>query len=206
MSGKINTIIFDLGGVLIDWNPRYLYRKIFKTEEEVTWFLENICTSEWNDQQDGGRSFEEATKELIQKHPEWEEPITAWYGRWHETIAGPIEGTVQILKEIKESKKYALYALTNWSAETFPWALDNFDFLHWFEGIVVSGVEKSRKPLPDFFQILFDRYAIKPSEALFIDDNLHNIDGAKAFGMNTITFKSSEQLLKDLQERKLVDN
>lgn len=206
MSGKINTIIFDLGGVLIDWNPRYLYRKIFKTEEEVTWFLENICTGEWNDQQDGGRSFEEATKELIQKHPEWEEPITAWYGRWRETIAGPIEGTVQILKEIKESKKYALYALTNWSAETFPWALDNFDFLHWFEGIVVSGVEKSRKPLPDFFQILFDRYAIKPSEALFIDDNLHNIDGAKAFGMNTITFKSSEQLLKDLQERKLIDN
>lgn len=206
MSGKINTIIFDLGGVLIDWNPRYLYRKIFKTEEEVTWFLENICTSEWNDQQDGGRSFEEATKELIQKHPEWEEPITAWYGRWHETIAGPIEGTVQILKEIKESKKYALYALTNWSAETFPWALDNFDFLHWFEGIVVSGVEKSRKPLPDFFQILFDRYAIKPSEALFIDDNLHNIEGAKALGMNTLTFKSSEQLLKDLQERKLVDN
>ena len=206
MSGKINTIIFDLGGVLIDWNPSYLYRKIFKTEEEVTWFLENICTSEWNDQQDGGRSFEEATKELIQKHPEWEEPITAWYGRWHETIAGPIEGTVQILKEIKESKKYALYALTNWSAETFPWALDNFDFLHWFEGIVVSGVEKSRKPLPDFFQILFDRYAIKPSEALFIDDNLHNIEGAKALGMNTLTFKSSEQLLKDLQERKLVDN
>ena len=206
MSGKINTIIFDLGGVLIDWNPRYLYRKIFKTEEEVTWFLENICTSELNDQQDGGRSFEEATKELIQKHPEWEEPITAWYGRWHETIAGPIEGTVQILKEIKESKKYALYALTNWSAETFPWALDNFDFLHWFEGIVVSGVEKSRKPLPDFFQILFDRYAIKPSEALFIDDNLHNIEGAKALGMNTLTFKSSEQLLKDLQERKLVDN
>lgn len=206
MSEKINTIIFDLGGVLIDWNPRYLYRKFFKTEEEVTWFLENICTSEWNDQQDGGRSFEEATKELIQKHPEWEEPITAWYGRWHETIAGPIEGTVQILKEIKESKKYALYALTNWSAETFPWALDNFDFLHWFEGIVVSGVEKSRKPLPEFFQILFDRYTINPSEALFIDDNIHNIEGAKVLGMNTITFKSSEQLLEELQERKLVDN
>jgi 2-haloacid dehalogenase len=206
MSEKINTIIFDLGGVLIDWNPRYLYRKIFKTEEEVTWFLDNICTSEWNDQQDAGRSFEDATKELIQKHPHLEEAITAWYGRWHETIAGPIEGTVQILKEIKESKKYRLYALTNWSAETFPWALDNFDFLHWFEGIVVSGVEKSRKPLPEFFQILFDRYTIKPSESLFIDDNLHNIEGAKALGMNAITFKSSEQLWKDLKERKLIDN
>lgn len=205
MSGRINTIIFDLGGVLIDWNPRYLYRKIFQTEEEVTWFLENICTGEWNDLQDGGRSFEEATKELIQKHPEWEEPIAAWYGRWQETIAGPIAGTVNILREIKDSKKYRLYALTNWSAETFPWALENFDFLHWFEGIVVSGVEKSRKPLPEFFQIIFDRYTIKPSEAIFIDDNLHNIEGAKALGMHTITFKSPEQLLKELQERKLVD-
>lgn len=205
MSGRINTIIFDLGGVLIDWNPRYLYRKIFQTEEEVTWFLENICTGEWNDLQDGGRSFEEATKELIQKHPEWEEPIAAWYGRWQETIAGPIEGTVNILREIKDSKKYRLYALTNWSAETFPWALENFDFLHWFEGIVVSGIEKTRKPLPEFFQIIFDRYTIKPSEAIFIDDNLHNIEGAKALGMNTITFKSPEQLLKELQERKLVD-
>ncbi len=205
MSGRINTIIFDLGGVLIDWNPRYLYRKIFQTEEEVTWFLENICTGEWNDLQDGGRSFEEATKELIQKHPEWEEPIAAWYGRWQETIAGPIEGTVNILREIKDSKKYRLYALTNWSAETFPWALENFDFLHWFEGIVVSGIEKTRKPLPEFFQIIFDRYTIKPSEAIFIDDNLHNIEGAKALGMNTITFKSPAQLLKELQERKLVD-
>lgn len=201
MSEKINTIIFDLGGVLIDWNPRYLYRKIFKTEEEVTWFLENICTMEWNDQQDAGRSFEEASRELILKHPELKEPINAWYGRWHETISGPIEGTVQILKEIKDSKKYRLYALTNWSAETFPWALDNFDFLHWFEGIVVSGVEKSRKPLPEFFRVLFDRYAIKPSESLFIDDNLHNIEGAKALGLNTIAFKSAEQLLTELQER-----
>lgn len=204
MSAKINTIIFDLGGVLIDWNPRYLYRKIFKTEEEVTWFLENICTSEWNDQQDGGRSFEDATKELIVKHPEWEAPINAWYGRWQETIGGPIEGTVQILSAIKDSKKFRLYALTNWSAETFPWALDNFDFLHWFEGIVVSGVEKSRKPYPEFFKILFDRYEINPSEALFIDDNIHNIAGAKALGMNTITFKNSNQLLTDLRGWELV--
>lgn len=204
MSAKITTIIFDLGGVLIDWNPRYLYRKIFKTEEEVTWFLENICTSEWNDQQDGGRSFEDATKELILKHPEWEAPITTWYGRWQETIGGPIEGTVQILSAIKDSKKFRLYALTNWSAETFPWALDNFDFLHWFEGIVVSGVEKSRKPYPEFFKILFDRYKIKPSEALFIDDNIHNIAGANALGMNTITFKNPDQLLTDLREWELV--
>ncbi|MEO5601417.1 MAG: HAD family phosphatase [Cyclobacteriaceae bacterium] len=203
MSEKINTIVFDLGGVLIDWNPRYLYRKIFKTEEEVSWFLGNICTSEWNDQQDAGRSFEEATKELIQKYPEFEEAISAWYGRWQETIEGSIQGTVDILTAIKNSKKYRLYALTNWSAETFPWALDNFHFLHWFEGIVVSGTEKSRKPLPEFFHILFDRYTIKPSEALFIDDNHHNIKGARALGMDTITFENPEQLLRELRQRNL---
>jgi len=203
MAQNIDTIIFDLGGVLIDWNPRYLYRKIFNTEEEVEWFLANICTSEWNDQQDAGRSFEEATRELAEKHPEFREAIAAWYGRWQETISGPIAGTVNILKQIKESEKYRLYALTNWSAETFPWALENFDFLHWFEGIVVSGVEKCRKPLPEFFQILFDRHNVDPTRSLFIDDNLANIRGAEVLGLNTITFTSPEQLSNDLRGLKL---
>lgn len=203
MADSINTIIFDLGGVLIDWNPRYLYRKIFKTEEEVSWFLQHICTSEWNDQQDAGRSFEEATRELITKHPEFKEPIAAWYARWQETIAGPIDGTVEILKNIKASEKFRLYALTNWSAETFPWALENFHFLHWFEGIVVSGIEKCKKPAPEFFQILFDRHQVRPGESLFIDDNLHNIQGAKALGLNTIAFETPEQLHRDLQQWKI---
>ncbi|HEX8039284.1 MAG TPA: HAD family phosphatase [Chryseosolibacter sp.] len=201
MPEKINTIIFDLGGVLIDWNPRYLYRKIFKTEDEVSWFLENICTSEWNDLQDAGRSFEEATKELIAKHPEFEEPITAWYSRWHETISGPIPGTVEVLKGIKESEKFRLYALTNWSAETFPWAMARFEFLHWFEGIVVSGIEKTRKPLPEFYQILFNRYTINPSEAVFIDDNIKNINGARALGLDTIIFSNPGQLAEELRAR-----
>jgi 2-haloacid dehalogenase len=199
MAKKIETVIFDLGGVLIDWNPKYLYRKLFKTEEEVDWFLNNICTSEWNDQQDGGRSFEEATRELLAKHPEWEEPITAWYGRWQETIGGPIQETVDILRAIRDSKKYRLYALTNWSAETFPWALDNFEFLHWFEGIVVSGVEKSRKPFPEFFQILFDRYKVDPKTSVFIDDNIKNVEGSNAIGLPTIQFKSPAQLKAELQ-------
>src|SRR6188768_358777 len=106
MSQAIDTMIVDLGGVLIDWNPRHLYRKILKSEEEITWFLENVCTSEWNDMQDAGRSFEDATLELVAKHPEWEEPIRAWYSRWQETISGPLHDTVDILREIKESKKY----------------------------------------------------------------------------------------------------
>ena len=150
-----------------------------------------------------GRSHPEATLELIEKYPDFREPISAWYGRWHETISGPIEGTVDILKDIKNSRRFRLYALTNWSAETFPWALDNFPFLHWFEGIVVSGVEKCRKPLPEFFRILFERYNINPSEAIFIDDNLQNIQGAKALGLNTIAFKSPEQLTRELQDWKI---
>jgi 2-haloacid dehalogenase len=196
MSEKIETVIFDLGGVLIDWNPRYLYRKLLKDEEQITWFLENVCTSEWNDMQDAGRSFQDATQDLISRFPEWKEPISAWYGRWQETIGGPIPETVNILQAIKDSNRYNLYALTNWSAETFPWALDNFDFLHWFKGIVVSGTEKTRKPFPEFYQILFDRYNINPAKSIFIDDNVKNIEGARAVGLPAIHFQDPG-MLKD---------
>ena len=201
---KIDTIIFDLGAVLIDWNPRYLYRKIYKTEAEIDWFLENICTHDWNEKQDAGRSFEEATEELLALHPQHEVAIRAWYGRWQETMNGPIQGTVDIFRELKESGHYKIYALTNWSAETFPWALKKFEFLHWFDGIVVSGVEKTRKPFPDFFQILFDRHDINPATALFIDDNLRNIEGGQALGLPSIHFLSPEQLKTDLQKMKVI--
>lgn len=205
MKDSIDTIIFDLGGVLIDWDPRYLYRKIFKTEEEVTWFLENICTSEWNDKQDGGRTFQEATEELVDKYPDHEIPIRAWYDRWQETIPGPVHETVEILKHFKDNPTHRLFALTNWSAETFPWALNTFDFLHWFEGIVVSGIEKTRKPFPEFYHILFERYNIDPSRALFIDDNIKNIEGGKALGLKTIHFQSPQQLRMELRQGGLID-
>jgi 2-haloacid dehalogenase len=205
MKNSIDTIIFDLGGVLIDWDPRYLYRKIFKTEEEVTWFLENICTSEWNDKQDGGRTFQEATDELVAKYPDHEIPIRAWYDRWQETIPGPVHETVENLKHFKDNPTHRLFALTNWSAETFPWALNTFDFLHWFEGIVVSGIEKTRKPFPEFYHILFDRYNIDPRRALFIDDNIKNIEGGKALGLKTIHFQSPQQLRTELRQGGLID-
>jgi 2-haloacid dehalogenase len=204
MTKPIDTIIFDLGGVLIDWNPRYLYRKIFKTEDEVTWFLENICTSEWNDEQDGGRSFEEATAVLVSRHPEWREPIEAWYGRWQETINGPLSGTVDILNEIRNMDRFRLYALTNWSAETFPWALDNFEFLHWFEGIVVSGIEKCKKPEREIFDILTSRYAFAPHHSLFIDDNEKNIRAAAELGFQAIRFTTSEKLRNELKDRNIL--
>jgi 2-haloacid dehalogenase len=196
----VDTIIFDLGGVLIDWNPRYLYRKIFKTEEEITWFFENICTPAWNDEQDAGRSFAEATEELVLKYPEHEVAVRAWYGRWQETIAGALPDTVAILRQLKEQKGHRLYALTNWSAESFPWALENFDFLHWFEGIVVSGAEKTRKPFPDIYQILFNRYSVDPERAVFIDDNIKNVVGARDVGMHAIHFQSPAQLRQELDQ------
>ncbi len=195
---KIENIIFDLGGVLIDWNPRYLYRKVFDDEERMEWFLCNICTPEWNDQQDAGRSFAEATRELVERHPEWKEPIEAWYSRWTETIGGPIRPTVEILSDLKNSGSLRLYALTNWSAETFPWALENFPFLQWFDGIVVSGVERTRKPFPEIYRILLQRFSIEPRQSLFIDDNSKNVMGARELGIQAIHFKDPETLRQDL--------
>ncbi len=198
---KIDTIIFDLGGVLIDWNPRYLYRKIFQTEAEVNWFLENVCTPEWNEQQDAGRSFAEATAELIHRFPDQAAAINAWFTRWAETIGGPIHETVDILRILRLQKRQRLYALTNWSAETFPWAKNNFEFLQWFEGIVVSGEEKTHKPKPAFYQVLFERYHVNPQQAVFIDDNLNNIEAARLLGMDGIHFSGPSQLRDELSIR-----
>lgn len=199
MNRSIDTIIFDLGGVLIDWNPRYVYRKVFKTEEEVEWFLENVTTSEWNENQDAGYPLHKATEELIAKHPEWEPEIRAYYGRWLEMLGDQIHDTVEILKQLKRSGKYKLYALTNWSAETFPHALERFEFFKMFEGVVVSGAEKMRKPAAEFYRIIIDRYHLDPSATLFIDDSLRNVKGAEAVGITGIHFHNPFQLKTELQ-------
>ncbi|WP_421825490.1 HAD family hydrolase [Larkinella sp.] len=189
----INTIVFDLGAVLIDWNPHYLYEKIFK-EDEMHHFLATVCTPAWNEEQDGGRSLAEATQVLIARFPEHEENIRFFYDRWPEMLRGEIPGTVELLKTIRDSGNYKLYALTNWSSETFPIALERFEFLSWFDGIVVSGDEKDRKPFPSFYKTLLNRYAIEPTEALFIDDNLRNIKAAEDLGIHAIHFINPTQL------------
>ncbi len=196
----INTIIFDLGAVLIDWNPHHLYRKLITDDEQRQHFLDNICTSDWNEEQDAGRSLKEGTEVLIAKHPEHEENIRAFYSRWDEMLAGPIQGTVDVFKALKESGKYKIYALSNWSAETFEIAQSKFDFLNWFDGLVVSGLEKIRKPDPAFYQLLLDRYQVKPDEALFIDDNYRNILAAEALGIQSIHFTSAEELKSALKK------
>jgi len=201
MTKDITTIIFDLGGVLIDWNPRYVYRQIFDAEEKIDWFFQHICTSEWNEKQDAGRSLREATEELVTKHPEHEMEIRSYYDRWEEMLGGPIAETVEILRTLVETKKYKIYALTNWSAETFPVALQRYDFLGWFDGIVMSGEEKTRKPFPEIYKLLLDRFAVDSSRAVFIDDSLRNIEGAEAIGIAGIHYQSPQQLREDLDKK-----
>ena len=196
----INNIIFDLGAVLIDWNPHYMYRTLFTDEEEMKNFLATITTSDWNEEQDAGRSLHEGTEILVKQFPEHEENIRAFYTRWEEMLGDAFWDTVEIFKELKDSNKYKIYALTNWSAETFPLAVSKFDFLNWFDGIVVSGAEKMRKPAPEFYQILLDRHEVKPEEALFIDDNYRNVLAAEKLGIKSIHFTSAELLRKELNE------
>jgi 2-haloacid dehalogenase len=197
----IDTVIFDLGGVLIDWNPYYLYRKIFNSEEQINTFLETVCTPEWNEQQDAGRLLSEGTALLVSQHPGWEMEIRAYYDRWREMLGKEHTDTVDILKQLRDSGKYQLYALTNWSAETFPVALEQFDFLNWFKGIVVSGNEKTRKPFRRIYDILQERYKIIPRNALFIDDSLRNIQGAEASGFHGIHFTDAPHLIQSLEDR-----
>ena len=190
----IKNIVFDLGGVLIDWNPKYVYRKIFDSEEKVDWFLENICTFDWNEQQDRGKLIEESTNELIAKHPEYESEIKAYYDKWADMLGGPISRTVDLLTQIKNDKKYNLYALTNWSAETFPVALERYSFLQYFEDIIVSGTEKCKKPDVRIYKILIDRTNIIPSESIFIDDSARNIAAAKILGFQTFHFDHHDKV------------
>ena len=196
---QIDTIIFDLGGVLIDWNPEYLYLKVFNgNREKMQWFFDNICTSDWNENQDAGYPLAKATEDRVLLFPEYENEIRMFYGRWVEMLAGEITGTVTILKKLVESRNYKVVALTNWSAETFPIALERFDFLQWFEGIVVSGEEKTRKPFDAIFNLTLSRFNIKAENSIFIDDNLRNIEAAKKLGINGLLFESPDKLYKQL--------
>lgn len=196
---KINTVIFDLGGVLINWDPMRLYRKIFPSEEEAKWFLNNICTYEWNLLHDAGQPVEVGMRQLAAKHPKWEKEIFAYYTRWEEMLGGAIEGTVDILRQCVEDPDLKVVALTNWSAETFPIARRQFEFLDWFDEIVVSGEEKTRKPQPELYEILLQRCHFSPEQAVFIDDSLPNIEQGERMGIQGIHFQNPEALATALR-------
>ena len=197
---KITTVIFDLGGVLVDWSPEYLYLDIFNGDKtKMRWFLNNICTSEWNEMQDAGRPIKEATEILVDKYPDYERLIRLYYQEWEIMLAGAIQESVNILTKIKNSKEYRLLALTNWSAETFPIAEKRFEFLDDFEGVVVSGIEKTRKPFQKIYDILLKRYDLSAENCVFIDDNEDNIRMAQKIGMQGILYRDSLSLVKDLE-------
>ncbi len=197
---NIKAIIWDLGNVLIDWNPKYVFEELIPDELKRAHFFDHICTMEWNENQDAGYPIQQATEELVALHPEWREYIEAYYGRWKEMLGGPIDDTVTLFRQLKEQGRYQFYALTNWSHETFPVALERYDFLHLFDGRVVSGEEKLRKPDPRFYQLLLQRYQLNPEEVLFIDDNLRNVQAAEALGIRSIRFESPVQLKATLEQ------
>ncbi len=196
-------IVFDLGGVLIDWNPRHLYRKIFASEEEMEWFLSTVCTTQWNTQQDAGRPFAKGLALLKEKYPKYSAQIDDYFNRWDEMLGGPIKGTVAILRELKE-KGYRIYGLTNWSAETFPLALERYDFLHQMDGIVVSGEEHLVKPDPAIYARLLKRYQLRAPNCVLIDDNAANISAADTLGFEAIQFHNPDLLRKELLQRGLL--
>lgn len=202
MERDFKNIIFDLGGVLIDWDPKRLFSKIFNDPEEMTYFLSEITTMDWNIQQDRGRPLAEATRLLQNRHPEYFDEIAAYYGRWEEMLGGPIQGTVEILHALKAANAHHLYALTNWSQQTWPIAQQHYQALIFdqFEGILVSGEEKLIKPDPAIYQLMMDRYELLPAECVFIDDNTHNVQAAEAFGIRAHHFQSPEGLHTFLQQ------
>ena len=193
---NIKNIVFDFGGVLVDWNPRHLYKDHFQNTDEMESFLKNICTDEWNIEQDRGRSLSEATIELQNKFPAHSTSIQLFYDKWEVMLKGEIHGTVTILYKLK--KKYKLYGLTNWSSETIEIAYRRFPFFKEFEGIVVSGTEKLIKPDLRIYKLLLDRYSIKAEESIFIDDNINNVKAAKELGFYAIHFENPAQLETDL--------
>ena len=166
----IDVLVFDLGGVLIDWNPEYLYSKIIPDEKERRWFLSTICT-----------------------------PEIYYSPRWKEMLGGPIHETVEIFRQLKFHTRLKLYALTNWSAETFPVALELYEFLHWFDGRLVSGEEKVRKPFPEIYRLLIDRFVIEPEKAIYVDDNIRNVLPARELGFHGIHFRTPALFKKELE-------
>ena len=190
-------VVFDLGGVLIDWNPRHLYRQLFDDEAAMERFLAEVCHTAWNEEQDRGRTFAEAIEEAAGRFPEERALIEAYHQRWGEMLAGPIEGSVAVLAELKEAG-HELHALTNWSVETFPIARERYAFLDWFGSILVSGEERLIKPDPRIFELLLERIGRTAEACVYIDDNPKNAAAAAALGFDAVHFRSPEQLRANL--------
>jgi 2-haloacid dehalogenase len=201
--GPVKAVVFDLGGVLIDWDPRYLYRKLLDDEAAVEEFLATVCTPEWNAEQDRGRPFAEGVAELVERHPVHAVAITAYHERWPEMLGGAVGGTVEVLAELRAAG-VPVYALTNWSAETFGVARERFEFLEWFDGVLVSGEERMIKPDPAIFRLLLDRFGLDPKATFYVDDSEPNVEAAGRLGFDAVRFRTPARLRRDLEARRLL--
>jgi 2-haloacid dehalogenase len=189
----IEAVVFDFGAVLLEWNPRHLYTKIFDDPARVDWFLTEVCPPPWNVEQDRGRTIAEAEDEAIARHPDQREAIRAFYARFQEMIPHSIAGTVSALRALKEAG-YPVYGLTNFSAETFPPTRARFDFFDLFDGIVVSGEERVIKPDPEIYRRLIERFSLDPKRTAFVDDSPANVEAAERFGIKSHRFEQADAM------------
>ena len=199
----IETVVFDLGGVLIDWDPRHLYHKIFDEDAAMERFLAEVCTRAWIESQDEGRSAADATAELLAKFPEHRREIEVYHARWPETMGGAIEETAALLEQLA-ARDHGLFVVSNFSHETFPHALERFDFWHHFDGLVISGREGVKKPDPKIFEVLIERHNLDPARALFIDDVPVNIEAARSCGLQGHHFTGADDLRSHLEAERLL--
>jgi 2-haloacid dehalogenase len=202
--GNLDTAVFDIGGVLVDWDPRYLYRTLFESEEEMEDFLATVATPEWHLEQDRGRTVEEATAFLCSRHPRYRREIEAFYGRWDEMFGGAIEGTVRLLEELR-GRGHALYALTNWSAQLFPLARKRYEFLGWFDEIVVSGELGLIKPDRAIYEKLVEKTDLDPASSVFVDDREPNVRAAERLGFAGVVFREPAELERELTSLGLLE-
>ena len=199
MPATLPTVVFDVGNVLIRWDPLLVYREMIPDDEKRAWFMQNVCTAAWNLEQDRGRSWEEAVALLVASHPEWESQIRAYDERWHEAVPGVIEDSVAVLAELK-ARGEKVYAITNFSREKWAECLIRFPFLQSFDGVVVSAHERVIKPDPEIYQILFQRYGLVAGDCIFIDDSAKNIDTARKVGMKAVHFVEPIDLRLELRK------
>jgi 2-haloacid dehalogenase len=195
---RIDAVVFDIGGVLLDWNPEYLYRQLFDDPGEMADFLTRICTRDWHQAHDLGVDTRESCLELARQYPAHQDMIMAWDERGEEMISGPIEGTVQILSELRAAG-VPCYALSNMEPDRFVTRLDRFAFMRWFDGCVISGQEAVAKPERKIFEILLERFGLDPRRTVFIDDTAPNIAAASELGLVSLRFESPGQLRRDLR-------
>lgn len=200
----IKNIIFDFGNVLIKWDRKNLYKQIFSDPDELHFFLDKVCPLDWNAQMDKGKTFDSSIAERKVIFPKYATEIQMFKDRWVEMLDGAIPENVEILKHFYHSNDYKTYGLTNWSAETFPIAQNHFEFLQWFEGIIVSGEEKLIKPGKDIYTLLLKRFDLTAEECLFIDDSKANILAAKEMGIHVIHFKDEINVKAELEKLDLI--